>query len=102
METKIDTSNQDLFFETENTYWYFQGNKFSRSPSNGLRRPPLKVLEGILRDGTWVEFDGAWIVHGEGYQLLRVLPSGRPEGSVGIASGKITGIKALKQGEINE
>jgi hypothetical protein len=106
MINEIDTTHCYVLVETQGTFWYLRDDEFTRVPKEGPR-PPLETVEGPQIDGTWKKFDKAqiewtWTEWGmsETTGYIRVIPSGRPEGSQGIVSGDIVGITALPKGTI--
>lgn len=102
----IDTSDKDVFVETLNTIYSFKNNEFCRMAINNQNRPALWTVEGPQMDGDWKEFDKAELVASfdgrSPYFYINILPSGRPEGSIGINTSKVVAIHTFEKEQINE
>jgi hypothetical protein len=73
---------------TESSTWTFDGNgRYRRTPNT--ERPVAASLDGALDDWQWVAWEAAGFILDDDCLRLRVLPAGRPAGSVGIFTGVV-------------
>jgi len=75
---------------TENSLWFVNSEAFMRCPLIEAPRHCLDTLEGPLPDGAWTPHTGSirTVKWPDGVQL-RIVPSGRPEGSQGLVTGMV-------------
>lgn len=82
---------------TLNSIWLVRPDTYIRMPRVEGDRPETLSLDGKLMDNIWHEHIGAWIIDsvGTGGWVLRVLPSGRPEGSYGLLSSLVESVSEM-------
>lgn len=92
MEYEIEPITE-ITVVTENSVWLVRPFTYHRTPRTEAPRPETLSIDGKLKDATWHQHDGVWLhVENDGGWRVRILPAGRPEGSVGVLSGLIEAI----------
>lgn len=86
----------EVVLESESSIWRIKSDSYHRSP----REDPLFLFQretvlaelSDLKDHEWHPHEGVWANQTPLGYRLRIMPAGRPEGSVGIVTGIITGV----------
>ena len=82
-----------LSVETDASVWLIGPTSYCRSPRITGIRPATPSVDDALVDASWHDHVGVWAHLRDGVvERYRILPVGRPAGSVGILTGVLTTI----------
>lgn len=74
---------------TESSVWLIRDHEYCRLPRHAEQ--PRNVPSPDLADGRWHGHEGVWLVSNRPGEVrhVRLLPLGRPPGSVGVVTGVV-------------
>ena len=79
--------------ETDASVWLIGPTSYCRSPRITGIRPATPSVDDALVDASWHDHVGVWAHLRDGVvERYRILPAGRPVGSVGILTGVLATI----------